>query len=530
MIAVLMFAFATADELAPPPTVATLLDGMRTELGAAPKSPIRYQSQSMHWDPGQSLDGYGTEAMEYAALAITWVTYSGADQLRLDLSPLPKYPVQWKFSWTETIVDGSGFRKGRDAFGGSAKGVLTPTRSALRRKLHLMGSPELFLDEVLMEADLHSVWEEGQPALVGTWAGAPMTLILDLESKLPVRLRVLEDVAVFGDAWHEVSYKAWTEVDGLRTPSDLVWRMDGEVVQGEHRTDHRVLEDATFRVPSAAKKVTPNADDLHHGNHRARFYADFANKSFPKDAHTTEHPIKPLQLSENTWVLHGPLYSVLATDIGDQLVLVEAPYAPEKSEVTLAWLDEVWPGRKVGTVALSHGHFDHIGGVRSFIARGAVVMVPDRHADDVVDYAQRERTLFPDAQSQTSAVPNVQGLPIGKRILQGSEGRSLELHVVHCQHSREMVIAYLPHEKTLFVSDLHSPGIPPTRGPIGALAMGVINGSLPLAMDFFAEGAHDLSVAVDQLGLEVDTIIGGHSAWKTGDMRDVHALEKFHGR
>jgi len=531
LVATLAVATEVEEVAAPPPRAEDLLSSLRQALGTPEAVPvIEYETHSVHWDGAQARDGYGTGAARYGEFTAT-VTYQASTALHLDMIPRPVYPVQWLWSWTETIVDGKhGFRKGREAFGGPSKGVLTGTRVAVRRKLHTMGAPEVLVGEILSAADLETAWHEGSPALKGEWSGAPMLLVLDAETHLPTELRVTEDVAMFGDAWHTVTYDAWAEVDDLMLPSKLTWSMDGERVQTETRKGHKILSSFDYDVPKSARKSSPNAEDLKHGTHRARFHVDFVNKSFAKDMHTTEHPITPVQMSENTWFINGPLYSVLAVDIGPEIVLVEAPYTPEKSEVTFAFIEKTWPGKTIGTAGLTHGHLDHIGGARAYMARGITLMIPERHAETLSGYASQERTLFSDALSLSPVEPKVVGLPLGKRVIEGTEGRSVEFHVVECDHSREMLLAYVPHEKLLYVSDLYSPGIPPTRGPIGALAMSIINKQLPLAMDFFAQGAHDLSGIVDALNLDVEIVLGGHSAWEGGTMKDVHALRDYHGK
>src|SRR5207249_2429799 len=109
-------------------------------------------------------------------------------------------------------------------------------------------------------------------------------------------------------------------------------------------------------------------------------------------------------------------------------------------------------------------HFDHLGGVRAFVAEGATVITDDRNRNfyQRVVLAPQQRTLQPDRLSQRPFAPTgpgqlmVQGFTDQYSISDGNQ--TIELyHVDGLNHSDNMLVAYLPKDKILINADLYSP-------------------------------------------------------------------------
>jgi glyoxylase-like metal-dependent hydrolase (beta-lactamase superfamily II) len=115
----------------------------------------------------------------------------------------------------------------------------------------------------------------------------------------------------------------------------------------------------------------------------------------------------------------------------------------------------------------------------------------------------RPKTIRPDSLAKAGKVtPNIEGVKDGKQLTDGE--RTIELREIPNPHSSGMLVAYLPKEKVLFVSDLFTPGTPvdPTNK----------NG---------VENAAALYSAITGAKLDVDRIVGGH-----GDISPLKDLAK----
>ncbi|HEX8643909.1 MAG TPA: MBL fold metallo-hydrolase [Allosphingosinicella sp.] len=178
-------------------------------------------------------------------------------------------------------------------------------------------------------------------------------------------------------------------------------------------------------------------------------------------------------------------YHSLAIDMGDHLVLVEAPLRAEYAEAQRALLERLRPGKAVRFVLVTHHHGDHVGGLAFWAGRGATIVVPAGARVAI------ERQLA------------ARGYAGAARIEEVGARRDFGRFVVHAfatSHSEAHLIVHLPAERLLFQGDLF---YVPARGPV------------PRAFPVVAE----LSARIDTLGLAVDRIVGVHG--RVGTMAEL---------
>ena len=60
----------------------------------------------------------------------------------------------------------------------------------------------------------------------------------------------------------------------------------------------------------------------------------------------------------------------------DGLAIFDAPYGELQSKYAIGEAKKKYPGKPIKYVILSHHHMDHTGGLRTFAAEGATVIVP----------------------------------------------------------------------------------------------------------------------------------------------------------
>jgi len=123
----------------------------------------------------------------------------------------------------------------------------------------------------------------------------------------------------------------------------------------------------------------------------------------------------------------------------------------------------------------SHQHFDHIGGIRTYLHIGATIVTQRKNVDflnhDVLNY--RARTVSPDMVSlwpptEVSEGYNFEAFNENYVITDGS--RILNLYYVQpLRHAEGMAIGYLPAEKIAFEADLFDTHEPPPAAPTPAM-------------------------------------------------------------
>ncbi len=168
------------------------------------------------------------------------------------------------------------------------------------------------------------------------------------------------------------------------------------------------------------------------------------------------------------------------------VVVVEAPYT-EAQSLTLARMIEARLGKPIRYVAPTHPHYDHTGGVRAMASLGASVLVAAGHEAEMRMIVESPHTNPPDALAQETAErAEVGRVEVFSGMTEVSEGNQrLQLYEVFgIPHVNPMVLAYVPEAGVLFQSDLFfgGPGADATA----------------------------LYQAIRSLGLQVDTIVGGH--------------------
>ena len=83
------------------------------------------------------------------------------------------------------------------------------------------------------------------------------------------------------------------------------------------------------------------------------------------------------KLADGVYVIQnvaGQNQNTLAVGFADYVVAVEAPGSSDGADAVIKRINELFPGKPIRYVAMTHHHGDHIGGMRSFIAEGATVI------------------------------------------------------------------------------------------------------------------------------------------------------------
>jgi len=179
--------------------------------------------------------------------------------------------------------------------------------------------------------------------------------------------------------------------------------------------------------------------------------------------------------------------------------VVEAPQNEARSLAVIDEANRLAPNKPIRYVVNTHHHFDHAGGLRTYLSQGTTVITHESNKQYYLDilFYPAPRELQPDRMAlynpmymisrrpaPIETVASMAGGPGGgaaKYVIADGE-RMLE--VFHVQdmayqlgdqsyaqenHSADMLMAYLPKEKILINADLYSPpqGAPPPSPTAG---------------------------------------------------------------
>ena len=327
--------------------------------------------------------------------------------------------------------------------------VLTPSTPAgvAAAKAALRRDPAALLLTARARGEtLRSLGDEtidGKPHHVITFAdgdGTQIGLYFEAASGLLAKVDTLADDPVLGDAVTENVLSDYRDVAvgsaRVRLPARVVTRLAGQVTQDLRYSVIEVntgARDDAFAAPPGAQTIPPAAA---------------AGVTITK-------------LGDGAYFASGGSHNSLFVVFDDHVVVVEGPLNETRSLALMARIAETAPGKPIKYVVPTHYHFDHSGGLRTFVARGVTVVTTPGNKAFVERLAATPHTIRPDSLSRAPRPPVVETFT-GKRVFTDGT-RILEvIDIGPNPHVAEAVVGYLPREKVVFVSDLFT--IPP-EGP-----------------------------------------------------------------
>ena len=170
--------------------------------------------------------------------------------------------------------------------------------------------------------------------------------------------------------------------------------------------------------------------------------------------------VETRKLADGVYLLGGGSHNSVAIEFRDRITVFEAPLDEDRSLAVIEAIVKLIPDKPIRWVINSHQHFDHAGGLRTYMHIGATIITHWKNYDfynrDVLNYAQR--TLKPDMLSLWPPTELSEGYyyeAIRENFIISDGTRNLNVHYVNpLTHVEGMLIAYLPREKLLFEADL----------------------------------------------------------------------------
>ena len=116
----------------------------------------------------------------------------------------------------------------------------------------------------------------------------------------------------------------------------------------------------------------------------------------------TQNRVVSTTLAPGVVLMGGGSHNSVAVEFKDFVTVIEGPLSNQRTNAVVAEVHKLFPGKPIRYLVNTHNHFDHLGGVRGFVAEGATVITDDRNRNfyQRVVLAPQSRTLQPDRLSQ----------------------------------------------------------------------------------------------------------------------------------
>ena len=177
-------------------------------------------------------------------------------------------------------------------------------------------------------------------------------------------------------------------------------------------------------------------------------------------------PVVPTELAEGVWLLGGGTHNSVAIEFSEFVAVVEAPLDERRSLAVIDKIVELVPGKPIRFLINTHDHYDHVGGLRTYLHVGATVVTHQRnrmfYESELLNYVPR--LLEPDMVSLYPPTEISEGYTmedVDEKYILGDGERFLEIYYVQGLgvHVEGMLMAYLPGERILIEADLYDPGL-----------------------------------------------------------------------
>jgi len=301
-----------------------------------------------------------------------------------------------------------------------------------------------------------------------THDGEDMGLYFDPETKLLAGFEVLDTETMLGDVDALYILSDYKDVSGVKIPHHIKIRKGGE--------DFSEVQFASIVAND------PKAADVFAIPDLLKQQAETAAKE--PDA----FPMQLVKVANGVYQARAFRHHSMVVEFPTFVAVVEAPYLDTQTRMLAKAIAAQFPDKPIKYAAVTHFHYDHIGGVRAMAAQGATILVAKDQEPALRKVLEAKHTHPPDdlakAGDKAGKIETFEGM---KEIKEG--GQTLQLHTfTGSPHVEPMVMAYVPNGRVLFQSDLWFPMVGAPASP----------------------EVVQLMESIQKANLKVDTMVGGH--------------------
>lgn len=162
------------------------------------------------------------------------------------------------------------------------------------------------------------------------------------------------------------------------------------------------------------------------------------------------------KLADGVHYLRGGSHHSIAIEQRDHIVLIEAPQNEARSLAVIAKAKEIIPDKPIRYLVNSHVHFDHSGGLRTYVDEGATIVTHELNKPYYEDAWKAPRTLNADRLAKANKAAAFE--TVGDKHVLTDGKRSIEIHkIAGSGHNDAYLMVYLPTEKILVQVDSWAP-------------------------------------------------------------------------
>jgi glyoxylase-like metal-dependent hydrolase (beta-lactamase superfamily II) len=287
------------------------------------------------------------------------------------------------------------------------------------------------------------------------------------EQNLVEKVSYLSSAEVVGDYPIEISYSDYVDFGGVKFPRHIVQTEDG----------HPTLDITISAVrPNAAIGIEVPA-------------------SVQQAPSPPPQTVAVEKLADGVWYLSTPNARSWLVEFNDHVVLVEGMTGEARSLAINAEIAKLVPNKPLRYVINTHAHYDHAGGLRTYVAQGVTIVTHELNKPFFEKMWARPRTIAPDQLSKSPKAAVFETVSDKKVMTDGTQ--TIELyHMKGTSHNVANMIVFMPRQGLVYWGDGYNPPA----------------GSDPRDLGRTPEQSIDLYRVITANNLDVKTIAPAHGA------------------
>ncbi len=297
-----------------------------------------------------------------------------------------------------------------------------PNRAAVEERLQrLWSTPQ----GVVKAALAHGGTVDGDTLTVSI-DGATFKAAINAQN-LVEKVSWLSTNEVVGDYPVEITYSDYADFGGIKFPRHIVQTEDGFPT-----------------VDIAVDQVKPNAA------------VTIDVPANVRDAPAAALKVSVDKLADGVWYFGTPNARNWAVEFRDYVVIVEGIGSEARSLEVMDEIARAIPNKPIRYVINTHAHYDHSGGLRPYVAKGATVVTHERNKPFFEKAWARPRTLAPDLLSKSPRPATFETVS-DKKVMTDGE-KTVEIYYMNgTSHNANNLLVYMPKEKLVYWGDGYNP-------------------------------------------------------------------------
>jgi glyoxylase-like metal-dependent hydrolase (beta-lactamase superfamily II) len=404
-----------------PQDATATLQAVSTAIGAGALTSVEFEGKGSSYNFGQAVN-----------VSDAWPRFI----LRSYKAEVDYATPAWRQEMDRTQLDGTapfgGFRNiqvvsGENAWNVGANNMPAPApANVAERQLQVWMTPAGFVKAALANHAMERVLGRTKVITFTTPDHHTVTGVVEADNLIS-RVSTRIDNPVLGDMLWVARYADYKTFGDVKFPTRIIQTQGG----------HPVLDLMVTEVkPNGAEKIDVPAGVMH--------------------AEVPPVKVETTKLADGVWYLRGGTHHSVVVEFKDYVTVIEGPLSEARSLAVIAEVHKLVPDKPIKYLVNTHNHFDHLGGVRTYVAEGATIITPQSNVNYYQHVFTAPHTLDPDMLQKSPKKATIDGVMDKKELKDDTQTLDLYVRPI-AGHNDAMIIAYLPKSKILVEADAWTP-------------------------------------------------------------------------